>query len=293
MKIAFIGAIEFSKRALELLIEMRLDVVGVCTLENSNFNADHSDLGKICQESNISWTFTPDINSEESLRWLENKGPDVIFCFGWSKLLGKRLLDIAPLGVIGFHPAALPANRGRHPLIWALVLGLNETASTFFFMNESADGGDILSQRKVQILEYDDATTLYEKVTICALDQIRIFVPQLASGKIPRIVQDDRKANAWRKRDGVDGQIDWRMSAYSIYNLVRGLTKPYIGAHFLYQGQEIRVWKAEMVNNIARNIEPGKIFDIKEGKAIVKCGENAIQLVKTEPRFNPSCGEYL
>ncbi|SVC09722.1 uncharacterized protein METZ01_LOCUS262576, partial [marine metagenome] len=30
---------------------MKLDIVGVCTLERSNFNADHSDLGKICQES--------------------------------------------------------------------------------------------------------------------------------------------------------------------------------------------------------------------------------------------------
>jgi len=41
-------------------------------------------------------------------------------------------LGIAPLGVVGFHPAALPANRGRHPLIWALFLGLKKTASTFF-----------------------------------------------------------------------------------------------------------------------------------------------------------------
>ena len=31
------------------------------------------------------------------------------------------------LGVIGYHPAELPKNRGRHPLIWALVLGLKKT----------------------------------------------------------------------------------------------------------------------------------------------------------------------
>ena len=293
MKIAFIGSIDFSQRALELLIEMKLDIVGVCTLERSTFNADHRDLGKICQGSNIAWTYTPDINSDESLRWLKNKSPDVIFCFGWSKLLGKRLLDIAPMGVIGFHPAALPANRGRHPLIWALVLGLSETASTFFFMDESTDGGDILSQQNIRIFEYDDAKTLYEKVTVCALDQIRTFVPQLASGVAPRMVQDNEKANVWRKRGDVDGRIDWRMSAYSIYNLVRGLTKPYIGAHFLYHGQEIKVWKAAMVKNIPINIEPGKIFDIKRGKIIVKCGEQAIQLEQTEPEFDPLCGEYL
>ena len=293
MKIAFIGCIDFSQRALELLIEMNLEVVGVCTLKKSTFNADHRDLAKICQENNIAWTYTPDINSDESLRWLKNKNPDVIFCFGWSKLLGKSLLDIAPMGVIGFHPAALPANRGRHPLIWALVLGLSETASTFFFMDESTDGGDILSQQKIEILENDDAKTLYEKVTVCALDQISTFIPQLASGVAPRIAQDNKNANFWRKRGQVDGRIDWRMSAYSIYNLVRGLTKPYIGAHFLYNGQEIKVWKVDIVEDIPANIEPGKIFDIKREKTIVKCGEQAIQLEQTEPNFNPLCGEYL
>ena len=49
MKIAFIGCIDFSQRALELLIEMNLEVVGVCTLKKSAFNADHRDLGKIYQ----------------------------------------------------------------------------------------------------------------------------------------------------------------------------------------------------------------------------------------------------
>lgn len=45
----------------------------------------------------------------------------------------------------------------------------------------------------------------------------------------------------WRKRVSPDGKIDWRMSAKSIFNLVRGLTKPYIGAYFLEDGKEIKV----------------------------------------------------
>ena len=58
----------------------------------------------------------------------------------------KESLGFVHLEVIGFHLAAMPANRGRHPIIWALVLGLQETASTFFFMDEGADSGDIISQ---------------------------------------------------------------------------------------------------------------------------------------------------
>ena len=110
MRIAFIGAVEFSRQTLELLIEMKQNVVGVCTLKDSLFNADHCDLSGICRSHRIPWAYTPNINSEESFSWLEDKSPDVIFCFGWSKLLGRKVLNLAPRGVIGFHPTVLPAN---------------------------------------------------------------------------------------------------------------------------------------------------------------------------------------
>ena len=44
-------------------------------------------------------------------------------------------------------PVGAAANRGRHPLIWALALGLTETGSTYFLMDARADAGPILSQR--------------------------------------------------------------------------------------------------------------------------------------------------
>ena len=134
MRIVFIGAVEFSLRALERLVALGAEVVGICTLKESNFNADHIDLSGVGLTFGIPCFYADDINSTDALIWIKSKAPDVIFCFGWSKLLKQEVLKLAPLGVVGFHPAALPANRGRHPITWALVLGLDKTASTFFFM---------------------------------------------------------------------------------------------------------------------------------------------------------------
>lgn len=293
MRIIFIGAVSFSRSALERLIEIQAGVVGVCTLKESSINADHSDLSGVCEANGIPWVHAPDINSDESFQWIADKQPDVIFCFGWSRLIRKRLLNLTPLGVIGFHPAALPANRGRHPLIWALVLGLKETASTFFFMDEGADCGDILSQKMIKIEDGDNVGTLYKKVTRAALGQIQIFVPQLAAGKFPRMAQNNQHANTWRKRSKADGQIDWRMSARSIHNLVRGLARPYVGAHFLYHGHEFKVWNTELVMDVLQNIEPGKVIDVSARGPAVRCGEHGIRLLETEPPFNPVPGEYL
>jgi len=293
MRIVFIGTVQFSLRALQRLLENKAEIVVVCTLQESPFNADHVDLSSISKEFDIPWLYANDINSSESLHWIKEKSPDVLFCFGWSRLLKKELLRLAPLCVIGFHPAALPANRGRHPLIWALVLGLHTTASTFFFMDEGADTGDILSQQEVVIYDVDDAASLYEKVTKTAIEQIEEFLPKLVDGTFIRSKQDGNLSNIWRKRGYSDGQIDWRMTANSIHNLVRGLTKPYVGAHIVVGGQEIKVWRSVIVNDDQQNIEPGKILCYKGPNPVVKCGEDAICLVSTEPSFEPTVGSYL
>lgn len=293
MRIVFIGSVDFSRRVLEHLLAIQAQVVGVCTLEKSTFNADHNDLSGVCLDHNIPWIYAPDINSTEIIQWISDRQPDVVFCFGWSKLIGEKLLSLAPLGVVGFHPAALPANRGRHPIIWALALGLKETASTFFFMNKGADSGDILSQEKILIEKQDCAATIYKKITLCAISQIGRFVPLLQSGTYPRIPQDHQKANAWRKRSRIDGLIDWRMSANCIHNLVRALSKPYVGASFLYKGHEYVVLKAEIVSNVPCNIEAGKIIELSEKGPVIKCGEDGIRLLEMLPTFNPTIGEYL
>tara|TARA_Y100001934_G_scaffold213102_1_gene252313 strand:- start:109 stop:519 length:411 start_codon:yes stop_codon:yes gene_type:complete len=132
MKIVFIGAVKFSEKALQKLINMRAQVVGVCTLEASSFNSDHVDLTQVACTAAVPVRYTPDINSQETFNWIAALKPDILFCFGWSRLIKKPLLHLAPLGVVGYHPALLPSNRGRHPLIWAIVLGLRETGSTFF-----------------------------------------------------------------------------------------------------------------------------------------------------------------
>ena len=293
MKIVFIGAVTFSEKILEKLIVLKANIVGVCTLEKSPFNADHIDLTQLCIKHNIQVRYTTNINSDENISWIKTLAPDVIFCFGWSRLLKTDLLNLAPLGVLGYHPTALPANRGRHPLIWALILGLNETASTFFFMDDGADSGDIVSQYPIKISENDNAGTLYKRITEAALKQIDGFLPKLQSGDCKRIKQDHSKSNTWRKRDENDGNIDWRMSAITIHNLVRGLTKPYIGAHIKYKDEIIKVWETKVIRGGEENIEPGKVISVDVKGVVVKAGENAIRLIKTEPVLDIRQGSYL
>jgi methionyl-tRNA formyltransferase len=293
VKILFIGTVEFSYQALIKLIALDADIAGVCTKEKSKFNSDFADLTPLCRKNNIPFKFVDDINSVENINWIKNLKPDIIFCFGWSNLIKKELLTLAPMGVVGFHPAALPQNRGRHPLIWALALGLKQSASTFFFMDEGADTGDILSQEYFDILYEDDAKSLYDKVTSIALKQIEDFLPKLQNNSFQRIKQNHNKANTWRKRGKNDGKIDFRMTANAIYNLVRALTKPYVGAYIEYKGEEISVWKVEEINFDEKNIEFGKVLENDGTRITVKTYDKAIRIMEHDFKELPKVGEYL
>lgn len=279
MKILFIGAVQFSKEALLVSLQSNAEVVGVCTLSESSFNSDHCDLSLVAESYEIPVHYVKNINSSETLNWINDKEPDIIFCFGWSRLLKNEILNVAPMGVVGFHPALLPQNRGRHPIIWALALGLSETGSTFFFMDEGADTGDILSQEKIKILPEDNAGSLYQKVTDMALGQIKKIIPMLKAGQFERLKQNHSKSNYWRKRGIQDGKIDWRMNAETVHNLVRALSKPYIGAHFSYEEKTFKVWESSITKEkFPNNIEPGKILKISPSEMIVKCGTGALSL---------------
>jgi len=293
MRAVFIGTVEFSLRSLEKLIGLNVNLVGVITKESSSFNSDFVDLKSLCISNGIPCLYVDDINSLDSIKWIKDLNPDVIFCFGWSSLIKKEILNIAPMGVVGYHPAKLPMNRGRHPLIWALALGLEESASTFFFMDEGADTGDILSQVDFEISYQDDARSIYDKVNDIALCQIEDFIPRLKQGKYSKVKQDGLRSNSWRKRNEIDGLIDFRMSSRAIYNLTRALTKPYVGAHIKYRGKNISIWKVKEVDVVKENIEPGSVLNANNKSFIVKSYDGAVEVIGHDFKILPKVGEYL
>jgi methionyl-tRNA formyltransferase len=271
------------------------DVVGVVTRAASPFNADFHSLEPLAREHSVPCLLAEGNEQADLGAWLREHHPEVVYCCGWSYLLNPEILAIPELGVVGYHPAALPKNRGRHPIIWALALGLDTTASTFFFMDEGADSGDILSQEPVVIREADDARTLYDRLVDVAGQQIDTFTSALADGTYTRAPQDHNKANYWRKRAKSDGRIDWRMSSRSVHNLVRALARPYPGAHFELGDEEVVVWRSERVDEAfpQPNREPGKVLAVDEGSFVVKCGEGAVRVVEWTPGINPETDTYL
>lgn len=297
MKIIFIGCVQFSYELLNVVYKHTdAEIVGIVSKESSTFNSDFKSLIPFAIEKNIPYLNYE--NKEQLNTWLKNFEYDVIYCFGWSYLLPFEIISSAKKGVFGYHPTALPKNRGRHPIIWTLVLGLEQTCSTFFQIDEGADSGDIVSQVVVDISPEDKAIDLYNKLTKVAKKQIIEITNKLIDDTLVRIPQNHSLANYWRKRTKEDGRIDWRMSSLAIYNLVRALSKPYVGAHCMYKNNEIKIWDVAIHKtntNEIKHIEPGKILDvdINEKSFIVKTSDGAVKVLNHEFLNLPEQGEYL
>jgi len=296
MKVLFIGCVQSSYELIQTLHGLSTaSITGIVTKQISDTNADHVSLVPFAERHNIPYH---DYEGDRQLRqWLAKIEYDVIYCFGWSHLLSAEVIASARSGAIGYHPTLLPMNRGRHPIIWALALGLTETGSTFFLIDQGSDSGDVVSQERVVIGDEDDARTLYDRLMSSAKRQIVRLTNDLYEGKLQAIPQNDSMSNYWRKRNASDGLIDWRMSSRKIFNLVRALTRPYVGAHCIYKGEQPKVWKVQIVaaKDQLAHVEPGKVLKVEtDSRSLdIKTGDGIVRLIEHTFSSIPAEGEYI
>ena len=138
MRIALIGTVDLTARVFAHLQDQGASVVCAIIGQTAARNADYADLAPQCRAGGVPFLQTDDANGDEARAFLARHRPDIAFCIGWSRLLRREVYALPRLGTIGFHPTLLPHNRGRHPIIWALALGLEETGTTFFKLADGA-----------------------------------------------------------------------------------------------------------------------------------------------------------
>src|SRR5260370_20913514 len=78
--------------------------------------------------------------------------PDVIAVMAYGQILPRTLLDIPRSACLNLHASLLPRWRGAAPIQAAIAAGDRQTGITVMYMDEGLDTGDILLQRKIEIL---------------------------------------------------------------------------------------------------------------------------------------------
>jgi methionyl-tRNA formyltransferase len=185
---------------------------------------------------------------------LRKETPDYFFCFSYSLLLDRELLDIPRSGAINFHGGLLPKFRGANIYNWVLIEGAEESGMTAHYMTDGIDDGDIILQEKVKILATDTAKTLKEKIDPLGLDLLKRIKYLIEKGQeLPRTPQNQSKSGYYRRRHPEDGLIDWTKSDREIFNLIRALVTPWPGAfYYTKSGQKVIVSEYQTIEDVKR-----------------------------------------
>jgi len=294
--VALMGCVQSSEAAYFALEKSeRTDLRLVISSRTRSGNSDFVDMGALINGSTRELCYVEDHDDYSLAAKIRDLNIDILFVVGWSRLVKPSVYSAANLYAFGYHPADLPKNRGRHPIIWSLVMGLEEMASCFFELDQKPDEGAIVNKKTFTISEEDNARSIYDKLLVLIPNQINEIVADCIEGSIVSIPQDDIETNTWRKRSEADGKIDFRMNSRTIRNLVRALYKPYEGADLVVGHLKFKVWGCKLNKKIAnhQNIEPGKILYVDDYLVSIKTADGIVDLFDIEPEHQFDIGIYL
>lgn len=113
---------------------------------------------------------------------LTDRGIDMIVLAGFMKILSAQFTARWPERILNIHPALIPSFCGEgfyglHVHEAALRYGVKVTGATVHFVNEIPDGGRIIAQKAVEVLDGDTPESLQRRV----MEQAEwILLPQAA-----------------------------------------------------------------------------------------------------------------
>lgn len=263
-------------RCLKVLLAHGVDVALVVTHEdNPGETIWFGSVASTAAEYAIPAIAPGDPNATDVVARVAAARPDFIFSFYYRRMLGPRLLGLAPRGALNMHGSLLPKYRGRAPVNWAIIHGETETGATLHYMADKPDTGDIVAQTAVPILPDDVAGDVFVKVTVAAETTLDRALPALLAGTAARTPQDPGKASYFSGRKPEDGVIDWSKSATAIHNLVRAVAPPYPGARTLIDGHPARLLRTRVLDATAPAVI-GPAFGVADGRITVGCGGGGI-----------------
>jgi phosphoribosylglycinamide formyltransferase-1 len=104
---------------------------------------------------------------------------DLFVLAGYMRILGSPIVRAFPGKMVNIHPALLPGFPGLHAQRQALFHGVKIAGCTVHFVDESLDGGPIILQDCVPVLDDDDEDSLagriLEKEHQCYPEAIRLY----------------------------------------------------------------------------------------------------------------------
>jgi len=120
---------------------------------------------------------------------------------------------------------------------------------------------------------------------ICMKRLLEKHLPSLLNNSMKMTPQSEDGASYYPKREAEDGIISWEDATLEIYNLVRAVTHPFLGAFSFLGENRVAIWHAIPFDSRLTYPEglPGEIIDVfYNGQFVVKTGDTSLLVLECD-----------
>lgn len=291
IKIVFFGTPEFAVESLDKLITAGYNIPAVVTMPDKLAGRGHklieSDVKKYAKEKGLRILQPVKFKDPEFLKELQEINADLFIVIAF-RMLPEAVWGMPRLGTFNLHASLLPKYRGAAPINWAVINGEKETGVTTFFLNEEIDTGDIIQQKKIEILSEDNVGKVHDKLMKLGAEMVLETVEAIEKGTLKTIPQPEGQHVAAPKIFKDTCRIDWHRPSSDIHNFVRGLS-PYPAAWTTFRDErnpetinDLKIYETSLSTEEIPNGSPGDIIILKNRLFISTC-DKPLEIISLQP----------
>ena len=211
---------------------------------------------------------------------------DYLFSITNLSVLSPEVIALPTRAAINFHDGPLPGYAGLNTPVWALLNNEAQHGITWHAMTDKVDEGDILTQRRFDLVANETALTLNTKCFSAGISGFEELVVGLGDGTVTGQPQSGAPHKYFGRKDRPAGAcaIRWDQSADRIAALVRALNfgtyaNPLGSAKAVCAGRLLIVEDVRVLDSQSGAV-PGRILAADNGGITVATATQDIQLLR-------------
>jgi methionyl-tRNA formyltransferase len=217
------------------------------------------------------------LKNEEDLQILQQLNADLMVVVAYGMMLPQSVLDAPRFGCINGHGSLLPRWRGAAPIQRAVIEGDAQTGVTIMQIVKKLDAGDMLHKEVYIIKSTDTSADVHDVLSVLSAEGLEKVLPQIENGTLTIEPQDETLVTYAQKLTKEESRLDWTQNADVLVRKIHGLN-PWPVAHTLYNGNTMKIWQAEVLNE-THTLQAGQVrathktFDVATGQGFVRIHE--------------------